>query len=126
MQLITKTALISGSFVWNSLAFCWAYNLLSSARSLTSPLRLVTAENTSKGMWCSRSWKMLSAFKLHCSFAYGACFSSNQILFHQVWFLLLCFFSCFFLCLFFFLSLFLCFLLLLFSQLYYYLLTKSF
>lgn len=48
-------------------------------------------------MWCSEDWWM-SAFKLHCSFVYGACFSLYLIQFQQVWFLFLWFLPCFFLC----------------------------
>ena len=48
MQLIPRNALISSLLVWSSLPIFWAYNLLSSARSLTSPSRLVAAKKTTK------------------------------------------------------------------------------
>ena len=125
--MILKNGLISCSLVWNSLTFYWACKLLSSTKSLTSPSRLVAAENTSKGMWSSGNWRIMPAFKLHCTLAYRECFSpqSNSISpgsISVVFFIFLGFFLRFFLSLYYFHSFFY----LLPSELCYYLLPKVF
>ena len=78
MQLIPRNALISSLLVWSSLPICWAYNLLSSARSLTSPSRLVAAKKTTK------KDTLFQKLMDNVSFLSGAYFFPNQIQFRHV------------------------------------------
>ena len=85
----------------NTLVFCFFFisgklctillpiHITFIGRNSRTSSRLVTAENTSKGMYYSENWWIMSALKLHWSFA---CFPSSEIQFPQNWLLwFLCF-----------------------------------